>query len=133
MEKPKWQHKDVNVDLLLNKWDLPPPTFEENLLPHQLFEKFILNEELERICEEPTRYARQKGNHNFIMTERKRKSFLAIIILNGYVSLPRQDMYWQMRNDSNNRLVSSLMSRREFEGCKWYLHLCNNEDLDIKR
>ena len=67
--KPKWQHKDVNSDSLLNKWNLPPPSFDENLLPHQLFERFITNEELEQICDEYTRYTRQKGNHNFIMTK----------------------------------------------------------------
>ena len=114
----------------MNKWDLPPPTFDENLLPHQLFERFISNEELERICDESTRYARQKGNHNFIMTKRKLKAFLAIIIVSGYASLPRQDMYWQTRDDTNNRLVSSMMSRGEFEECKRYLHLCDNDHLD---
>ena len=99
----------------MNRWNLPPPTFDENLLPHQLFERFITNEELEQIYYEYTRYARQKGNHNFIMTKRKFKSFLAISIVIGYASLPRQDMYWQTRDDTNNRLVSSMMSRGEFE------------------
>ena len=94
-DKPKWQHKDDNSEFLLNQWDLPPPTFDKNLWPYHLFERFISNEELERICDESTRYARQKGNHNFIMTRRKLKSFLAIIIVSGYASLPRQVMYWQ--------------------------------------
>ena len=98
-DKPKWQHKDVNSDSLFNKWDFAPPTFDDNLLSHQLFERFITNKELERICDKSTRYVRQKGNHNFIMTKRKLKSFLAIIIVSGYASLPWQDMYWQMRDD----------------------------------
>ena len=39
-------------------------------------------------------------------------------------------MYWLTRNDTNNRLVSSMMSRGEFEECKRYLHLCDNDHLD---
>ena len=114
----------------MDKWVLPPTVFEENLQPHQLFEKFITNEELKRICDESTRYARQKGNHYFIMTERKLKSFLAIIILSGYAKLPRQEMYWELRDDTNNRLVSSLMSKNDFKECKKFLHLSNNNELD---
>ena len=63
------------------------------------------------------------------MTKRKLKSF-SIIIVSGYASLPREDMYWQTRDDTNNRLVSSMMSRGEFEECKRYLHLCDNNHLD---
>ena len=64
------------------------------------------------------------------MTEKQLKSFLAVIILSGYVNLPRQEMYWQTRDDSNNRLVSPLTSRGEFEECRSYLHLSNNDNLD---
>ena len=64
------------------------------------------------------------------MTKRKLKSFLAIIIVSGYASVPQQDMYWQTRNDTNNRLVSFMMSRGEFEECKQNLHLCDNDHLD---
>ena len=71
-----------------------------------------------------------QGNYNFIMSKRKLKSFLAIITESGYASLPQEDMHWQTRNDTNNRLVSSMMSREEFEECKRYLHLCHNDHLD---
>ena len=64
------------------------------------------------------------------MTKRKLKLFLAIIIVSGYASLPQQDMHWETRNDTNNRLVSSIMSRGEFEECKRYLHLCDKNHLD---
>ena len=65
-----------------------------------------------------------------IMTKRKLKSFLAINIVSGYASLPQQDMYWQTRNDTNSRLVSFMMSRREFGECEIYLHLCDSDHAD---
>ena len=34
------------------------------------------------------------------------------------------------RDDTKNRLVSSMMSKGEFEECKRYLHLCDNDQLD---
>ena len=64
------------------------------------------------------------------MTKKKLKSFLAIIIVSGYATLPQQDMYWLTRNDTNNRPVSSMMSRGEFKECKRYLHLCDNDHFD---
>ena len=64
------------------------------------------------------------------MTKRILKLFLAIVIVSGHASLPQQDMYRQTRNDSNDRLVSSMMSRGKFEECEGYLHLCDNDHLD---
>ena len=58
----------------------------------------------------------KKGNHNFIMTKRKLKSFLAIIIVSGYASLPRQDMYWQTRDDTNWKDNKFVNVRSTFAG-----------------
>ena len=85
---------------------------------------------MERICRESTNYARQKGNHLFTMTLEKLKSFLATLLLSGYSVLPRQEMYWERREDSHNNLVASLLSKNEFEDCKMYLHLCDNNNID---
>ena len=58
------------------------------------------------------------------------KSFIAILLLNGYDKLPRQEMYWQRRDIRRNRKVTALMTKNEFEDCKQFLHLADNEHLD---
>ena len=58
------------------------------------------------------------GNVLYVLAKRKRKIMYW------------QDMYWQMRDNTNNRLVLCMMSRGEFEECKRYLHLCNIDHLD---
>ena len=34
------------------------------------------------------------------MTIKKLKSFIAILVLSGYNQLPRQEMYWQRREEN---------------------------------
>ena len=85
---------------------------------------------MERICLETNKYARHKGNHAFVMTIKKLKSFIAIFMLSGYNQLPRQEMYWQRREDNQNRMVTALMTKNKFEECKQFLHLADNKSLD---
>ena len=108
-----------------------PPSFERNMPPHEIFELFLTNEEMERICLESTRYARFKGDHSFTMTLDKLKAFIAILLVSGYTEVPRQEMYWERREDGNNLLISAMMSKNEFEECKKYLHLSDNNNLDM--
>ena len=85
---------------------------------------------MERVCNESNKYARSKRNASFEMTPRDLQSFLAILLLSDYNPLPRQEMYWQRRKDSKNIVVSSLMTKNEFEDMKQYLNLADNEQLD---
>ena len=128
--KLKWKKGDIDVHKVLDNWTLKEPSFEEYILPHEIFEKFFTNEEMERICLETNKYARHKGNHAFVMTIKKLKSFIAILMLSGYNQLPRQEMYWQRREDSQNQVVTALMTKNEFEECKQFLHLADNKSLD---
>ena len=109
---------------------MPEPAFDESIPPYQMFEKFFTIEEIERICEESNKYAQSKGNHVFKMTPERLRSFIAILLLSGYIPMPRQDMYWQMRDDSYNRLISNIMTKNEYEVTKQYLHLADNDRLD---
>ena len=125
-----WKNVDSSARKQLNEWNEPEPVFDQNLLPHELFEKFLSKIEIERICGESTKYARMKGDHSFFMTKEKFKAFLAILLTSGYAELPRQEMYWQRREDCNNLLVSSMMSKNEFVECKKFLHLADNQTID---
>ena len=114
----------------MNAWNEPGHVFERSLLPHELFEPFLTNAEIERICIESINYARLKGNHIFTMTVEKLKAFLTILLVSGYAGLPRQKMYWKKREDCHNLVVSAMMTENEVLECKRYFHLGDNNALN---
>ena len=77
----------------MNAWNEPAPVFERSLLPYELFQPFLTNTEMERICFRSTNYFRLRGNHRYTMTVEKLKAFLTILLVSGYAGLPRQEMY----------------------------------------
>ena len=64
------------------------------------------------------------------MTAEKLKAFLTIPLVSGYARLPRQEMYWEIREDCHNLVVSAMMKKTEFLQCKQYLHLADNNALN---
>ena len=82
---------------------------------------------MEKICIDSTNYVRLNGNHMF--TKEKLKAFLTIILVRGYTGLPRQQIYWERREDCYNLVLSVTMTKIGFLECKQYLHLPDNNDL----
>ena len=76
------------------------------------------------------KYAKSKKTHTFNLTLEKLKSFIAILLLSGYNELPRQEMYWERKEDCHNVLASTLMTKNEFKECKKYLHIADNDNRD---
>ena len=68
----------------------------------------------------------------FTMSVEKLKAFLTILLVSGYVGLPRQEMYWERRKDCHNLVVSAVMRKTEFLECKryQYLHPADNNTLN---
>ena len=83
---------------------------EEEKSPATLFEEYFNDELLQLICTQSVIYARWKGNDKFSVSIDELKVFLAIIMLSGYVSLPRRAMFWGKESDVHNELVSNAMS-----------------------
>ncbi|KAJ4437718.1 hypothetical protein ANN_17863 [Periplaneta americana] len=48
-------------------------------------------------------------------SENEMMMFLAVVLLSGYVVVPRRRMYWQGKQDSHNELVSKAISRDRFD------------------
>ena len=61
------------------------------------------------------RYAISKGNHSFTFDTKTLKAFIAILLVSGYVDLPRGTMYWEHNEDNHNTTVSSLLPRNRFD------------------
>ena len=98
--KLKWNKGNTDVQRLLNNWNLTHPFFEKHILPHEIFEKFSITEQMEKVRLESNKYPRYESNRSFMMTIKKLKSFIAILVLSGHNQLPRQEMYWQRREDN---------------------------------
>ncbi|CAH1976426.1 unnamed protein product [Acanthoscelides obtectus] len=74
-------------------------------------------------------YASKKNVLNSTITEAEMKAFFGILILSGYVQLPRRRMFWENSKDTHNEVVSSAMSRDRFEFIMSNLHCCDNSKL----
>ena len=111
------------------KWALPDPVLETVESPVSLFEKFFTHDITKFICKKSVRYAICKGNHSFTIDTNLLKAFIAILLVSGYVDLPRRPMYWEHNEDTHNTTVSSLSWNR-FNELMQNLHLADNSNLD---
>ena len=125
----KWKHSDLPVidDF---EWNLPIPVLDSHEPPSSLFEKFLTDYILQLICNETVRYAQSKRSHSYKLELHGLKAFIAILLISGYVDIPRRPMFWECSTDVHNDAVSSMMSGNRFDEIMKYLHLANNTSLD---
>ena len=53
-----------------------------------------------------------------------------MLLVSGYLDLPRRPIYWEHNEDTHNTTVSSLLSRNRFDEMMQYLHFADNLILD---
>lgn len=94
--------------------------------PLYIFEKIFDDEVLTMIIQYTQTYAAQKNIHDFKISAVELQTFLGILLLSGYHSLPRERLYWSLDEDCNVPIVSKSMSRNRFLEIKRYLHFCDN-------
>jgi len=97
--------------------------------PVELFSMFFNEQLLNDIVFHTNTYAAQK-NLALDVTAEEIESFIGILLLSGYVQLPRRRMYWEKSVDTHNALVASSMSRNRFEQILSNIHVVNNETLN---
>ena len=96
--------------------------------PHELFDLFLTEEMLDMIIHQSKLYARRKNNLDLQLSIPDLRVFLSILLLSGYNSLPRQQMYWEVTDDVHNEAVSKAMRRAKFLEIKRFLHF--EEEVD---
>jgi len=84
---------------------------------------------MELICRESYVYASQKGQQNFDLDVLTLKLFVAILLLGGFVLLPRRPMYWKASGNVHNLMVSGAMFRNTFSAIIGNVHFANNNSL----
>ena len=98
--------------------------------PWELFRMYYDDDVRHLITEESVRYARQKNNQSFTLSDSDLDVFMGIFLLSGYHSLPRERLYWCRDEDVGVRYVSSTMSRNRFLDVKRHLHLADNNKIN---
>lgn len=129
--KPVWIKQDLKENEGQSRfpWNLPPPNFNAQLSPVCLFELMFTDDLINHIVHETNEYAAQKGKENFNLDMPTLKLFISILLLSGYVQLPRRPMYWESSTDVHNTMVSSAMSRNRFTSIMSNIHFANNKTL----
>ena len=84
----KWIHSDISLSTGF-KWILHDPVLKTVEAPVSLFEKFLTDDIMKFICEKSIRYLISTGNHSFTIDTNTLKAFIAILLVSGYVDLPR--------------------------------------------
>ena len=90
----------------------------------------LFDEVIDLLVLHSTRYAARTNKLGDISTE-EMKCFVGILLLSGYVSMPRRRMYWENSPDIRNELVAKGLSRNRFEFIFSNLHCCDNDNLDV--
>jgi len=127
----KWMKKNIPAKTFAGK--PVERRFTEPLSPVAIFNAFFDDDIVEFMVSMTNLYAqRDKGKHGFSTDVNEMRLFLAMLLLTGYVVLPRRKMYWENSDDVFNKVMSDAMSRNRFEDILSVLHLCDNQNLDSR-
>lgn len=116
--------------------DLEPPQYDwpvlcdvkSNFTPTELFLNFFDASVIDMFVTYTNMYAAKKNKPGNV-TESEMKAFFGILLLSGYVSVPRRRMYWENSRDTHNESVANVMARDRFEFILTNLHCCDNDNL----
>ncbi|KAH1021938.1 hypothetical protein HUJ04_011421 [Dendroctonus ponderosae] len=104
------------------------PHNEKLKSPLELFEEFFHENVIELIVLETNRYtARKNIAQNISRTEIK--AFIGVLVLSGYICVPRKRIYWE-RENGHNLLVSEATTRDKFEHILTNIHVKDSETVD---
>ena len=124
-----WKKKDIDPTLV--KKFIPSKVHIDPELYSEMFELFFDEDVNNYLADMTNKYAHEvQDNVQFSCTAEEIKVFNAILLLTGYVSVPRWRMLWELHTETYNKFVSEAMRRNRFEEIKRYLHCCDNLSLD---
>ena len=79
------------------------------------------------------RHAQNKENYSYKLELHDLNTFIAIVLISGYVNLPRRPMFWECSADIHSDITFSVMSKNRFDEIMKYLHLSVNTSLTNER
>ena len=87
-----WHYKDIQNADDLGRWTFPEPVRDLHDSSATLFELFLST----FVKRQAHTLLAQKGNHASKIDSNETKSFLAVLLLIGYIPYARRSMYWEM-------------------------------------
>ena len=99
---------------------------DENIMA--IWESVFNNGIFNLLVDKSYKYAMQK-NHSLNVSPQEMKVYIAILLLTGYLTPKNIQMFWEVKQDTYNQLVTSAMRRNRFLEIHQYLHTCGNLDL----
>ena len=124
----RWVKHDLKNELPV--YNLAPRHVIYSVDPVSLFESFFDDDVIQHLCRMTELYAHNdKGDHDFTVSESEMRCFLAILLLSGYIGLPRWRMMWEVGTETYLPAVAEAMRRNRFELIKRYMHCADNSHL----
>lgn len=128
--KDKKKYNWENIDLTPETSTFENETIVGNrMTPIDLFSLFFDDSLLQLILDKTEYYAQTK-NRTQLIEMSELKAFLGVLILSGYVQLPRRRMFWEREKDAHNSLVSDAITRDKFEYILSNFHIVDNAALN---
>ena len=110
--------------------------FKENLSdlegysPYQVWKNLFSEDILEHIAFQTNLYSnRDQNNPHLMVSTKEMRSFLGVLLLTGYHSLPEEHHYWSTQPDLGVPAVYNTISRNRYHEIKRYLHFADNQRL----
>ena len=100
--------------------------------PVQLWEIFIDEDVLNLLVSSTNQYAAANNCPSFITSIGEMKTFLGVLYITGYHTLPQTNGYWSNRESLGCALIKDCISRDRFKRIKQFFHVCDNSALDPK-
>ncbi|KAI4463240.1 tc5 transposase dna-binding domain [Holotrichia oblita] len=127
----RMEYQWENADLVQRNsdWPLYHTAKYKERTPLEYFQVFFDSEMIQMMVKYTNRYANQR-NRNGDISEDEMQCFIAVLLLSGYVVLPRKELYWETSVDTHNTMVSEAISRDRFKFIMTNLHVCDNTKLN---
>ncbi|RZF47290.1 hypothetical protein LSTR_LSTR009781 [Laodelphax striatellus] len=92
---------------------------------------FFDEELIEHLVTESNKYAVFVNCPHPNITGNEVKCFIGILILSGYNTVANKRLYWDENGDTRNELVSNAIRRNRFEQILRFLHVADNNNVDV--
>ncbi|XP_065316689.1 piggyBac transposable element-derived protein 2-like [Gordionus sp. m RMFG-2023] len=123
-----WEKTDLNPDFPIFPTHADYNNDMKFQEPIDYFELFFDNDVCQALANYFISYARLKGDHLFQTDANEIKCYTAILLLSGYINVPRWRMLWETHSETYNWFVANSMSRNRFELLKRYTQLSDNNN-----
>ena len=95
MKIGQWKSEDIrrNNDNICYPCKLTAS--DKQITPCEVFQLFMNGFVIDHLVKETVKYAIHRSNRSFELCNTEMKTFLGILIVSGYCSVPRRRLYWQ--------------------------------------